>query len=146
MLWNTSIYDDLDEMRKDMDALSEMLGYTGSYRSSFPHLNAYEDHDGYLLAAAVPGVRREDLDLRCDETTLTLFGKRSAASGKGAEILRQERDAGGFEKLFRFPGKVKAEAVSARLENGILTVRVPKSEDAKPRPIAIKSGEAGKGG
>jgi HSP20 family protein len=145
VIWNASIYDDLDEMRKDMDALSEMLGYTGAYRSSFPRLNAYEDKDAYWLAAEVPGIPRPDLDVRCDGSTLTLAGRRPGAARGREGILRQERQAGGFEKVFRFPGKVEAGAVSARLENGILMVRVPKAEEAKPKPIEIRAAAPGKG-
>jgi HSP20 family protein len=146
MLWNTAIFNDLDDMRKDMDALSEMLGYTGAYQTSFPRINAYEDKDGYTLAVDVPGIPRKDLDMRCDEGTLTLFGSRGKLEQSHARrVLRQEREAGSFEKIFRFPAKVDSARVSARLENGILLVKVPKAEEAKPKPIAISVGDAKKG-
>jgi HSP20 family protein len=146
MLWNTATFNDLDEMRKDMDALSEMLGYAGTYRSSFPRINAYEDKDGYTLAVDVPGIPRKDLDIRCEEGALTLIGSRGKLEESHARrILRQEREAGSFEKIFRFPSKVDSGRISARLENGILLVKVPKAEEAKPRPIEITLGDARKG-
>lgn len=140
MLWKPWVYSDLDEMRKDMDALSEMLGYAGDYSTSFPLMNAYETKDEFVLAAEVPGVKREKLAVRCDDNTLTICGERSAPAHEGhhRHILRQEREAGSFEKIFRFHSKVEPGGIKAKLVNGILLVRIPRAEHAKPKPIDIQ--------
>lgn len=138
MLWDTMIFNELDEMRRNMDA---MFGLEGSAAASFPLLNAYENRDEVILVAQVPGIRKEDLELRFDDGTVTLVGGRESPVEEGPtrRFLREERAFGRFEKFFRFPAKVVTSEIKAKLENGMLVIRAPKAEDAKPKQIIIQT-------
>jgi HSP20 family protein len=141
MLWDTLVSNGFDAMRRDMEALADWAGRIGDRAAGFPALNAYEDNDAYVLAAFVPGLSREALDIRVEEGMLTLRGDRSlpVEESDGRAYLRQERGHGAFEKTFRFPGKADRSRISAKLENGILIVRIPKAEESKPKSIEIQA-------
>jgi HSP20 family protein len=141
MLWDTLTFNDLDEMRRDIDALGEMLGTNGAYQSSFPSINAYENHDEITLAVFVPGIEKKDLEIRCENDTVTLIGGRDLPFDEGPDrrYLRHEREHGKFEKAFRLPAKVVSSEITAKLENGILFLRAPKSEESKPKQINIQT-------
>jgi HSP20 family protein len=138
MLWDSMIFNDLDEMRRDIDA---MFGFDSALATSFPLLNVYENPDEIILVAQVPGIRKEDLEIRFEDGMVTLAGGRelSLEEGQNRRFLRQERIHGRFEKIFRFPVKVMTSDITAKLENGILVLRAPKAEEAKPKRITIQS-------
>jgi HSP20 family protein len=138
MLWDTMIFNEFDEMRRNIDA---MFGLEGAVSTTFPLLNVYENRDEVILMAQVPGIRKEDLELRFDDGTVTLAGGRElpVEEGESRRFLRQERAYGRFEKFFRFPAKVVTSDIKAKLENGILVIRAPKAEEAKPKQITIQA-------
>ena len=138
MLWDSMIFNDLDEMRRDIDA---MFGFEGGIGATFPLLNVYENRDEIILLAQVPGIRKEDLEIRFEDGMVTLAGGRElpAEESQTRRFLRQERIHGRFEKIFRFPVKVMTSDITAKLENGILILRAPKAEEAKPKRITIQS-------
>lgn len=138
MLWDTLTFNDLDEMRRDLDA---MFGLEGAVATSFPLLNVYENRDEVMLVAQVPGIRKEDLEIRFEEGMVTLAGDREPPTGAepSRRFLRHERAYGRFEKIFRFPAKVVTSDITAKLENGILVIRAPKAEEAKPQQITIQT-------
>jgi len=138
MLWDTMIFNELEEMRRNMDA---MFGLEGAIATSFPLLNVYENRDEVILVAQVPGIRKEDLELRFEDGAVTLIGGRESPKemGESSRFLREERVHGRFEKFFRFPAKVVTSDIKAKLENGMLVIRAPKAEDAKPKQITIQT-------
>ena len=138
MLWDTLTFNELDEMRRDLDA---MFGLEGAVASTFPLLNVYENRDEVVLVAQVPGIRKEDLEIRIEDGTVTLAGDRdpSPDEDQNRRYLRHERVHGRFEKVFRFPAKVMTPDIAAKLENGVLVVRAPKAEEAKPQQITIQT-------
>lgn len=140
MLWDTLLSNEFEEMRREMDVLADWNGLAAGHGLAFPPLNAYEGKDEYLLIAFVPGLAKEAIDIRVEEESITLKGGRALPVEETAEraYMRHERDHGDFEKTFRFPAKLERKGVTARLENGILVIRAPKAEDAKPRQIQIK--------
>lgn len=141
MLWETSVFNELDEMRRGMEALAEWDGVRRAPRAAYPCLNAYETRDEYVLAVFAPGLAKDKLDIRADEGSLTVSGNRPLPVEEGPDqvYLRHERGHGSFEKTFRFPSKVNRGGVEARLENGILSIRVPKAEETKPKTIEIRT-------
>jgi len=141
MLWETSVFNEIDEMRRDMESLAEWDGIRRAPRAAYPCLNAYETRDEYVLVLLAPGLAKDKLDLKVDEYSLTVSGNRPLPAEETPErtYLRHERGHGSFEKIFRFPTKVNRGGVLARLESGILSVRVPKAEETKPKTIEIKT-------
>ena len=138
MLWDTMIFNEFDEMRRNIDA---MFGLEGAATTTFPLLNVYENRDEVILVAQVPGIRKEDLELSFDDGMVTMAGGREfpVEAGESRRFLRQERAYGRFEKFFRFPAKVVTSDIKAKLENGMLVIRAPKAEEAKPKQITIQT-------
>lgn len=140
MFWDTHIFNEFYRMRGEMNSLLGLANGKGISRSEFPRVNVYENQDGYALALDLPGMAKDNVDVRFGDNTVTVSGERPAPPTEAkARLLRQEREEGGFETTYRFPAKVNSGAAQAKLENGILLVRVPKAEEAKPKIIPIQS-------
>jgi HSP20 family protein len=97
-----------------------------------------ESKDSYLIRAELPGMRIEDLKTEVNEGILTLSGERKFEEpANGVEYHRVERVAGKFSRSFYLPQTVKHDDIKATYRDGILEVKVPKADEAKPRQIAI---------
>ena len=106
-----------------------------------PPVDIFEDHDGLKMVAELPGVRPEDVKLSIENGVLTIRGeKKQVAEEESERVHRYERSYGAFERTFTLPTTVDADRIEARYENGLLTVRLPKVEKAKPREIAVTVG------
>jgi HSP20 family protein len=107
---------------------------------SYPRVNLWEDNDFVYAEAELPGLKLQDLEVTVTgDNQLTLKGKREPLAPEKAEWHRQERGFGSFERVLTLPVSVDASKVEARLENGVLTVRMAKSPAAKPRTIPVKA-------
>lgn len=95
-----------------------------------------DDGENFLLTAYVPGLKAEDLTIQVIDDVLTIEGKFGNQDG---EYLLSELPAGAFRRSLRLPSPLDADKTSATIENGILTLRVPRSETAKPRTIPVSS-------
>ena len=116
--------------------LTEMESLSSGFPGRFPALNVWETDAAYHLEAELPGVRSEDLELTVEENELLLKGERKAPEVEGSAV-RRERNLGHFERRLALPLPVAADAVVARLEDGILTVTLPKHESTRPRRIPV---------
>ena len=95
--------------------------------------------DEYLVEAFLPGVFAEDLDIQIESNVVTLKGEISIERNEDDRYLLQERPSGMFQRSIELPDDVEADKVEAELKNGVLTLRLPKSELAKPRKIKISN-------
>jgi HSP20 family protein len=106
-----------------------------------PALDVEETDDGFAIFVELPGVAPEDVELTLEENILTITGERHYYDEQRAQGMRRvERRFGRFHRAVRLPDRVQGDLVIAEFHDGLLTVRVPKSEDAKPRRIAIQAG------
>jgi HSP20 family protein len=106
-----------------------------------PPTDIFEEPDGIRIMLELPGLRTEDVKLTLENSTLTIRGeKKQVAEESTTKVHRYERSYGVFERSFSLPTTVDPEKVTARFENGVLTVWVPKAEKAKPREIQVKVG------
>lgn len=103
-----------------------------------PLVDIYENEDEIVLQADMPGVVREDLSIEINDGKLYLAGSRQLESS-GAPRWRELASAT-FKRTFSVPPTIEAGKVSARLVNGVLQLRLPKSESAKPRQIEVEAG------
>jgi HSP20 family protein len=104
----------------------------------FPAINFTEDQNHYYLRAELPGVQSEDLDIQATAKNLTISGQRRIdPEDASARYHRREREAGKFSRAFAMPKEIDTDRVEARLVSGVLTVKAPKAESAKPRRIQI---------
>src|SRR5919205_1271360 len=104
-----------------------------------PAVTVYETQDEYVFQAELPGWSREQVSINFENQTLTLTGKRELQNGDGRQYHRVEGFYGQFSRSFAVPGIVDFTRVGAELKDGVLTVHLPKREEAKPRQIEVKT-------
>jgi len=138
-----SPFEELELMRRQMDQLVEGLR-GGLAREGtagvLPLMNVTEDADHYYVRAELPGIKTDELDISVTGTSLSLAGERTIpAEDATARYHRREREAGTFNRVISLPTQIDPAKVEARSSDGILTVVLPKAEEAKPKKIAIKT-------
>lgn len=105
-----------------------------------PALDLEEDDDAFTLHFELPGVSPEDIEVALEDSVLTISGERSFYNDREADGFRRvERRFGRFHRAVRLPDRVAADGVTANYRDGLLTVMVPKAEEAKPRRIEIQA-------
>lgn len=103
-----------------------------------PPCNAYEDEHGFHVEVALPGVDRQDMEILFEDGVLTVKGERKGSNTESARrYFAQEIGWGAFSRSFRLPTYIDPEKVSASYKDGVLTMALPKREEAKPRRIEI---------
>lgn len=106
-----------------------------------PTVDVSEDDTAYLIKAELPEMKKEDVNVRIENGVLTLSGERHfEKEEKERKYHRVERAYGAFARSFVLPENVEHETASAEYRDGVLTVTVKKSEEAKPRQIEVKVG------
>jgi HSP20 family protein len=109
-----------------------------SNRNWVPPVDIQETEEGYRLLAELPGLTKEDINITLENNVLRLSGERKFERDvKKESFHRVERTYGTFSRAFALPHQVNPEGVQASFESGVLTITVPKAEQAKPRKIAI---------
>ncbi|MDR3621849.1 MAG: Hsp20/alpha crystallin family protein [Paludisphaera borealis] len=130
------------EFHREMGRLFESLDPFQSARHirQFPAINVYLAEEGYLLSAQLPGLSADEVELTVTSETLSLRGERKRPEGvKDDSYRRQERVMGRWARTVTLPDRIDESRVSAHFADGILTVRLPRAESAKPRHIAVSS-------
>jgi len=104
----------------------------------FPAVDVYEDKENLQVTAELPGLKKEDIEISLQDGYLTLGGERKhEEKRKDAEVYRSERWVGRFHRSISLPCSVDAEKIKATYNDGVLTVVLPKAEEAKPKQIPI---------
>lgn len=105
-----------------------------------PALDVKEGLDNYVVSLEVPGILQDDLNISLEENVLTVQGKKEQRrEQKEGEFRRVERSYGTFTRSVTLPRNVDSAAVSAGLTDGVLTITLPKEEQARPRQISIST-------
>jgi HSP20 family protein len=113
------------------------LGLSG--RGVSPLMNVFSDKDGYVVRMEVPGVDPEHLSIESHGRTLTISGKREVSAPEGTSFHRHERTGGEFSRSLQLPTDLDMGNIEASCKHGMLTIRVPKKEEAKPRQITVNA-------
>jgi len=130
----------LDEMNHVFDVFGGPAGPRSMPTGTFPALNVYDAGDKLVVTAEAPGVEAKDIELNVVENSLTLSGKRNGQpENKDGRYYRRERFCGQFSRTISLAEKVNPDKATAQFKNGILTIELPKAEEAKPRSIRIKA-------
>jgi HSP20 family protein len=104
----------------------------------FPQINLYDDGESFVVRAELPGVAAADLDVQATAGSVRIKGERRPEPvADGRSFQRRERDYGVFDRTIELEAPIDADKLSAKLENGVLTIVAPKAAEAKPRRIAI---------
>src|SRR5713226_4598946 len=110
-----------------------------------PAVDIYETENELVVKADLPEVQEKDIDVRVENNTLTIRGERKFSNEVHEDnYLRVERAHGTFTRSFSLPNTVDTEAIKAEYCNGVLSVRMPKREESKPKQIKIGVSENGK--
>jgi len=136
----TNGFHPLYQLRNEVDRL--MSGYFGgapmaTAAREFPPLNIWEAGDDLFAEAELPGVKPEDVDVSVVGSDLTIRGHRDALAQEGMSYHRQERSAGEFTRVVRLPFEVDDSKVEASLQDGVLLIKLPRAESAKPKKIKV---------
>jgi HSP20 family molecular chaperone IbpA len=102
-----------------------------------PPVDIYENGDGLVVKADLPGVARENLDVRVENNLLTIQSKPAHVSTGAAPIYR-EYELVNFFRQFELSDKVDQQKISAELKHGVLTLKLPRAEEAKPKRVDVK--------
>jgi HSP20 family protein len=126
-------------LQRAMDSVmgSDWFGSRTAGTGAFPLVNVFSDGEDFVLVAELPGVKKEDLDIQVRGDTLRIQGKKTVAYDDGASVHRRERAAGQFDRTLTLPAEVDAAKVAADYRDGVLTLRLPRAESAKPRSVTI---------
>jgi HSP20 family protein len=106
-----------------------------------PAVSFYETKDEYVFQAELPGWTRDQVSIDFENNTLTLSGQRDLWQEDGRKYHRVEGFYGQFTRSFTVPGAVHHDQVKAEMQDGMLTIHLPKREDAKPRQIEVKTAQ-----
>ena len=136
----------LMSLQSDVSRLFDSIfedGYSAGgarpYAAVWPAINTWEDGDAAYVEAELPGLTMEDVEVSVLGREVTIGGERRIGDADGAAWLRRERSSGRFTRTLTLPWDVDADKVEAKLADGVLTIRLPKSEAARPRKIRVQS-------
>jgi HSP20 family protein len=131
------------QLRREMDRLwTHVVGdhveppWTGVVRGQ-PAVNVWETADAVYAELETPGLKGDQLDISVVGDQLSIRVQRPEVEEKGATYHRRERPVGSFTRLLRLPSPVETDAVEAELQNGVLTIKLPKAKEARPRKIEV---------
>jgi HSP20 family protein len=140
--WNWSAFDELTNIRDEINRLFESPYENGNsdvLNTWAPALDVYEDNENVIVRAELPGMKKEDIDISLHDNVITVSGERkNEKKYDGAKTSREERFFGRFTRSISLPKQVNGGGVKASYKDGLLTVTLPKAEEAKPRQIQIQ--------
>lgn len=130
----------LNEFFND-DLFDNFFGIIPTFKNSLPTVNIIEEKDNYRLEIAAPGLDKEDFKIDLHNDVLTISAeKKEENENKNKKFLRREFSYCSFKRSFTLPDTVDVDKIEAKHKNGILTITIPKKEEAKekePRTIKI---------
>jgi HSP20 family protein len=132
---------ELEQLQQHMDRLMQGAWSPaggGNGGAWMPITDIEETDDAWVIEAELPGVNRKDVNVEMRDSELIISGEIKEKERKGV-LRRQTRKTGEFEYRVTLPGDSDAEHIEANLHDGVLTVRVPKTEHARPRRIEVKA-------
>lgn len=134
----STLRDEIDNIfDRTFGQLFESPGQTQLMGGWVPALDLYEDKDNLTLKCELPGMKKEDIDISLHEGFLTISGERKHEKKQEGEVYRTERYEGRFNRSLALPSKVNFDKINATYKDGVLTVKLPKAEEAKPKQIQV---------
>ena len=125
----------------EIDRLNRMfsvLEHEAFNQAWVPAVDIYEtDTHEVVIKAELPDVKKEDIGVSVENNVLTLTGERKPEQSKSEQFQRVERRFGSFSRSFTLPTSVDAGQIAASYKDGVLTIRLPRREETKPRQIAV---------
>ena len=130
-------------MRRNMDRLFDsMIGEQGDWTPTAWNLalDLVEDNDEYVVKASLPGINPDDIEITFNDKVLTIKGEiKKEQVSENTQYHLRERRYGSFSRSISLPRGVNADAIEASYNHGVLTLRLPKMEEVKPKRISVRS-------
>ncbi|NOX89965.1 MAG: Hsp20/alpha crystallin family protein [Calditrichaeota bacterium] len=138
MMGLARVNDIFDSMLEDFFSMDTRLSEPVS--SLIPLMNIEETKDAYKVSVELPGMEKDDIDIQIKDNVLTISGeKKEETKSEEGTFYRRERRYGKFSRSISLPGDVKVDNIEAEYKNGVLTLTLPKAEEAKPKKIEVKT-------
>ena len=141
--FSNPVWHQLTDLQGEVNRLFDQWGDRGRHLlglAGYPALNLWEDEDALTLETELPGLEMKDVEIYVTgQNQLTIKGERKSLVVEKGTLQRQERGFGTFVRSLTLPAPVDETKVEAHLDNGVLRLRMPKHEAAKPRKIEIKA-------
>lgn len=138
-------FGELSTLRDEIDRLFEaplgdLARVSDFFSGGAPALDISEDKDDFIVKVELPGMKKEDIDVSLHEGSLSISGERkSEKKTEDAQVYRSERYFGRFQRTVALPAPVQADKVKGEYKDGVLTVTLPKAEEAKPKQIDVQA-------
>ena len=142
-LWNLSPFEQMASLREEINRLFDSPFGEGTRAGEFfngwaPALDLREDKENLVATVELPGMKKENLDVSVHDGVLSISGERTRADrSEEGGTYRRERCFGRFHRALALPKPVKVDAIRATYQDGILTVTLPKTEEARPKQIEV---------
>lgn len=134
--------DPFEQLQRELDRmLGTAFGTVGTATAGvYPPVNVFDGGEDYVVKAELPGVDPKMIEIEVEDDTLVLRGERALVeAGSDAAYHRRERGEGRFRRIVRLPGRVDSAEVKAEYRDGVLTVRLPKAKEMRPRKVTIQA-------
>ena len=145
MLTRWDPFQEMLNLRRTVDRLFDNAGNERDWMQPIMWglaVDVVENKDDFIVKASVPGINPDDLDVSYSDDTLTIRGEiKSENEAKENQYHLRELHYGTFARSISLPTKIKGDAIEASYQNGVVTLRLPKAEEVKPKRISIKVGD-----
>lgn len=133
----STLRDEIDRLFEE--PLSELARTSQLFSGLTPPLDLHETKDNFIVKAELPGMKKEDIEVSLHNGSLSISGERkNEEKFEGANVYRSERSFGCFQRTITLPAAVAADKIKAQYKDGVLTVTLPKAEEAKPKQIDVQ--------
>ncbi len=142
-LSNRSSFDRWSNLRDEINRISEPPYMAAPFQQRqllngwTPALDVYQNTDNVVAVVELPGMRKEEIEISLHDGTLTIAGERKSTSGEREKTERAERFTGKFRRSVTLSTRIDAAKIAATYKDGVLTVTLPKAEEAKPQKIEV---------
>ena len=143
--WGTDLVGDFSCIHREMNRMLDPffrggVADDGSFGAFWnPPVDIREREDAYLVEVEIPGLKKDDVKITMENNILTIKGEKNQDSEeKRGDYHRTERVYGSFVRYFTLPSSAKSDKIEAQYKNGVLTITLPKAEEAKPKAIEVK--------
>jgi HSP20 family protein len=130
--------DPFEQLQTELDRMVNAA--FGTPTGLYPLVNVFDAGDAFVVKAEVPGVDPKGVEINVEDDTLTIRGERSFTEpARDAAYHRRERGQGQFRRVVRLPGRLSSEEAKATYRDGVLTVRIPKAKETRPRRVQVET-------
>ncbi|TMA34325.1 MAG: Hsp20/alpha crystallin family protein [Deltaproteobacteria bacterium] len=134
--------DPLEQLQRELDRMLESaFGSAGASAAGvYPPVNVFDAGEEYVIKAELPGVDPGKIEVNVENETVSFRGERTFDEpNRDVAYHRREREQGQFRRVVRIPGRLASETARAEYRDGVLTIRVPKAKETRPRRVEIKA-------